>query len=117
MGEVGEVVVTLFEPDYPLLSPLQLKEFITTQKHLPGVPSLAEVEQNGLNLKQLLLAILEKTEENTLYILDLYDRSNRIISPTVETEILTTSMISPLTSGQNTISGNPRHGMESSFRY
>jgi len=96
----------VFEPDYSLLSPLQLREFITTQKHLPGVPSAAEIQQNGLSIKQLLLAILEKTEENTLYILDLYDKSNRIISPTVETEILTTSMISPLTDGQITISGN-----------
>ena len=96
----------VFEPDYPLLSPLQLKEFISQQRHLPGVPSLTEVETNGLSLKQLLLAVLEKTEENTLYILDLYDRSNRIISPTIQTEILTTSMISPLTDGQITISGN-----------
>ncbi|MDP4030852.1 MAG: MerR family transcriptional regulator [Candidatus Beckwithbacteria bacterium] len=96
----------VFEDKYTLLSPLQLKEFITTQKHLPGVPSAAEIQQNGLNLPQMLLALLEKTEENTLYILDLYDRSNRIISPTVETEILTTNMISPLSDGQIIISGN-----------
>ena len=96
----------VFEPNYELLSPVDLREYISVYQHLPGVPSATEVKQNGLNLQQMLLAILEKTEENTLYILDLYDRSNRIISPTVETEILTTSMISPLTSGQITISGN-----------
>jgi len=96
----------VFEPNYELLSPVDLKEYIKVYQHLPRVPSAAEIKQNGLNIQQILMAILEKTEENTLYILDLYDRSNRIISPTVETEILTTNMISPLTDGQITISGN-----------
>lgn len=96
----------VFEPDYPLLSPLQLKEFITKQKHLPGVPSAAMIQKNGINITQMLMALLEKTEENTLYILDLYEKNSRIISPTVETEVLTTKMISPLTDGQIIISGN-----------
>lgn len=87
----------VFEPDYPLLSPLQLEEFVTTQKHLPGVPSLAEVEAQGLNLKQLLLALLEKTEENTLYLLDLYDRLGRVE---------TAGVLSPLSGGQVFISGD-----------
>lgn len=96
----------VFEPNYELLSPVDLKEYVSLHQHLPGVPSRTEIKVSGLNLSQMMLAILEKTEENTLYILDLYDRSNRIISPTVETEVLTTSMISPLTDGQITISGN-----------
>lgn len=96
----------VFEPDYNLLSPLELKEFITSQRHLPGVPSLAQVNNEGLNIKGLLLAILEKTEENTLYILDLYDKNSRIITPTVATEILTTNMISPLADNPIVIDGD-----------
>lgn len=96
----------VFEPNYPLLSPVDLKTYVQAYQHLPGVPSRTDITASGLNLTQLLLAVLEKTEENTLYILDLYEKSNRIISPTVETEILTTRMISPLTDGQITIAGN-----------
>lgn len=96
----------VFEPDYRLLTPAELRQFVSVNKHLPGVPSAGEIEQNGLNLKQLLLALLEKTEENTLYILDLYDRSGRIVAPTVDTQILTTDIISPLAGETVTISGN-----------
>ncbi|MFH0943094.1 MAG: helix-turn-helix domain-containing protein [Candidatus Beckwithbacteria bacterium] len=101
----------VFEPDYPLLSPVDLADYVHIQKHLPGVPSSAEIRQNGLNLSQTLLLVLAKTEENVLYLLDLYDRvttlEQRFLSPTVTTEKLTTNFISPLSSdGQITVTGD-----------
>lgn len=101
----------VFEPDYPLLSPVDLADYIHIYQHLPDIPSAQEIKAQGLNISQILLAILRKTEENVLYILDLYDRvarlEQRFLSPAVDTEKLTTNFISPLTAdGQITVSGD-----------
>ncbi|MEA3355133.1 MAG: MerR family transcriptional regulator [Patescibacteria group bacterium] len=100
-GTTLDVPDYVFEDNYQLLSPVSLQEFISTYHHLPGVPSRDEISQTGLNLSTIILNILEKTEENVLYILDLYDRvtnlEKRFLNPTVETEKLATNFISPLT--------------------
>jgi hypothetical protein len=62
----------VFEENYNLMPLDQLATYIQTNKHLPGVPSADDIEAaGGLNLGQMVPAILEKTEENTLYILGL----------------------------------------------
>jgi len=71
----------VFEDDYQLLSPVSLQEFITTYHHLPGVPSRSQIKETGLNLSQLILDILGKTEENVLYILDLYQQIDNLTTP------------------------------------
>ena len=96
----------VFEDDYQPLSPIALEEFITLYHHLPGVPSQTQISQHGLNLSSFILNLLERLEINTLYILDLYEKQAKIITPTTETEILTTNFISPLTDGQITIAAN-----------
>lgn len=86
-GAVLNVPDYVFEPDYPLLSPIDLQTFITTYHHLPGVPDAQTIQTNGLNLSAIILALLQKTEENVLYILDLNRRidslEQKIISPLV----------------------------------
>ena len=57
----------VFEPNYALMSIPELESYVAQNKHLPNVPSANDVNQNGLNLAQMVPAILEKTEENTLY--------------------------------------------------
>jgi len=96
----------VFTNDYSILSPIALEEFITLYHHLPGVPSQTQISNQGLNLSSFILTLLERLEINTLYILDLYDQLDQIITPTIETEILTTNFISPLTQGQITIAAN-----------
>ncbi|WP_405206224.1 hypothetical protein [Aquimarina sp. LLG6339-5] len=60
-------------PDYVLLDNYNLKTineveaYIKDQGHLPNIPSAAEMEQNGIELKQMNLNLLEKIEELTLY--------------------------------------------------
>lgn len=110
-GTVTEVPDYVFEPGYPLLSPVDLADYIHIYRHLPDIPSAEEIKNQGLNISQTLLAILRKTEENVLYILDLYDRVTRLeqrfLSPTVDTGKLTTNFISPLTAdGQIAVSGD-----------
>ena len=60
----------VFEDTYPLRSLKELETYINTHKHLPEVPSAAEVEANGLYLDALSLKLLQKVEELTLYLIE-----------------------------------------------
>jgi excisionase family DNA binding protein len=71
----------VFETGYNLLTPVELKEYIGLFQHLPGVPGRKEIAANGLNLSQTLMAILERVENNTLYILDLYEQIDKLKTP------------------------------------
>lgn len=64
----------VFDDDYALRSPAALRTFIDANGHLPGVPSAADVQRNGLDLGDAQRALLEKVEELTLYTLDQHDR-------------------------------------------
>jgi hypothetical protein len=62
-----EVLAYVFEPDYDLMKLDELEEFIAREKHLPNIPSSAEIKDKGLNLSEFQLKLLEKIEELTLY--------------------------------------------------
>ena len=72
-----EVVVETGWADYvfdnayqlPLLS--DVEKFIQENKHLPGIPSAAEIEKNGLQLGDTQKKMMEKIEELTLYVIAL----------------------------------------------
>jgi hypothetical protein len=81
-GKIGarEILVTLtnpwpdyvFKKSYSLLPLKSLDAYIKQNGHLPGIPSAAEVEQNGrVPLGDLSVKYLEKIEELTLYIIAL----------------------------------------------
>ncbi len=59
----------VFEEDYPLLSLAELKAYVTANKHLPEVPSAAEMEDNGINVGEMNLILLKKIEELTLHVI------------------------------------------------
>ncbi len=64
----------VFEPDHELMPLADLREFVQTERHLPGVMSAADVTANGgVNLSKLQLQLLEKVEELTLYLLEQND--------------------------------------------
>jgi hypothetical protein len=67
-GAVGPDYV--FEKNYNLLPLTQLESYINQNKHLPEVPSAKEMEENGLNLKEMNLILLKKVEELTLHLID-----------------------------------------------
>jgi hypothetical protein len=60
----------VFEKDYPLTSLEDLKTYIDQHKHLPEVPSAKEMEENGINLKEMNLLLLRKIEELTLHLIE-----------------------------------------------
>jgi hypothetical protein len=57
----------VFEPGYTLMSIKDLASFLAKEKHLPNVPSAAEIKENGLNFGEFQMRLLEKMEELTLY--------------------------------------------------
>ena len=57
----------VFEKGYPLTSLEELKSYIEENKHLPEIPSAKEMEENGINLKDMNLMLLKKVEELTLH--------------------------------------------------
>ncbi len=65
----------VFEPDYQLMSLDQLKKYVFENKSLPDVISAEDVKKNkGFKMDELLIQMLEKTEEQTLYIFQLEER-------------------------------------------
>jgi len=59
----------VFEPSYTLMPLEKLREFVAQERHLPNVPNAREVKEQGLNLSQFQMRLLEKVEELTLYTL------------------------------------------------
>ena len=68
----------VFENDYPLMNLQEVEQYIKENKHLPAVPSAAEVEVNGVNLGEMNAILIQKVEELTLYILDLQKQINEL---------------------------------------
>lgn len=64
----------VFQPEYQLMPLSELRTYVNTNSHLPNIPSAKEYEANGVDLGELNRLLLEKTEELTLYILQLEDR-------------------------------------------
>jgi len=64
----------VFAPDYPLVSLEDTKAYIEQNKHLPGMPSSDEMQQNGVNLLEMNMKLLEKVEELTLHLIEQKER-------------------------------------------
>jgi hypothetical protein len=57
----------VFEPGYTLRTIPELETYLEQNLHLPGVLSREQVKKNGMNYGAMMMSLLEKTEENTLY--------------------------------------------------
>jgi hypothetical protein len=69
----------VFEPDYKLMSLEELKKYVQEHKCLPNVVSADEVKKNeGFKMDELLIQMLEKIEQQTLYIFQLEERINEL---------------------------------------
>jgi hypothetical protein len=60
----------VFDNAYRLTSLDSLSAFIKANKHLPGIPTAAEVKKNGIDLAATDAQLLEKIEQLTLYTID-----------------------------------------------
>jgi hypothetical protein len=60
----------VFEPNFKLRSLSEVAKYIKLNKHLPDIPSTAEVTQNGIDLAETQALLLQKVEELTLYVIE-----------------------------------------------
>ena len=68
----------VFNSTYQLPSLTSIKEYIESNKHLPGVPSASEVAEEGVNLGETNKVLLKKIEELTLYLIKKDELDKRI---------------------------------------
>jgi len=60
----------VFKSDYKLMDLKTLEQFVQTNQHLPEIASEKEMVENGINMKELQMKLLQKMEEMTLYIIE-----------------------------------------------
>ena len=68
----------VFAADYKLNSLSYVKDFIAQNKHLPNIPSAAEIEKNGIQLGDMTKRLMEKVEELTLYVIQLQEQVDEL---------------------------------------
>ena len=59
----------VFSKNYQLPTLKDVKSHIDEKKHLPGIPSEAEVKENGIDVGEMQAKLLQKIEELTLYVI------------------------------------------------
>ncbi len=61
----------VFDENYNLKSLSEVESFVNEHKHLPGMPSAAEMDANGVSVSKMSNLLLEKVEELTLHMIEL----------------------------------------------
>ena len=60
----------VFEAGYELPPLSEVKDFVLREKHLPDIPSAAEIGEKGVNITEMQMKLLAKVEELTLYAIE-----------------------------------------------
>jgi hypothetical protein len=68
----------VFAKDYVLPTLQETEKHIREKGHLPGIPSAAEVEKNGIELGDMNKKLLQKIEELTLYLIEMKKENEEI---------------------------------------
>lgn len=69
----------VFDDGYRLPTLAELEQYVKANRHLPDIPSAAEVEQEGVDLGQMNAKLLQKVEELTLYVIDLQKQIDELM--------------------------------------
>lgn len=59
----------VFENSYQLMPLSELSQYVQENRHLPEVQSAAEMEEEGVDVAELQIKLLQKVEELTLYVI------------------------------------------------
>ena len=73
----------VFDENYNLKSLSEVESYVNENKHLPGMPSAAEMEENGVSVSKMTNLLLEKVEELTLHMIQL-EKENAALKAKVE---------------------------------
>lgn len=68
----------VFDKDYDLLELDKLEKFVTTNQHLPDIPSEKKMIEDGLHLGEMDIRLLQKVEELTLYIIEMNKKLEKV---------------------------------------
>ena len=77
------MVCYVFSDDYKLKPLPDLESFISTHSHLPEIPSANEMQEDGVDINEMQIKLLQKIEELTLYIIE-QDKQIKALQETVE---------------------------------
>lgn len=78
MADVNSVPDYVFEEDYELRTLQETKAYIEANKHLPEIPSAAEIGKDGIDLGDMNMRLLKKIEELTLYQIQLMEEMTKM---------------------------------------
>ena len=68
----------VFKSDYKLIDLKDLEIFVATNQHLPEIASEKEMIENGVNMKEFQMKLLQKIEEMTLYMIEQNKRIEKL---------------------------------------
>lgn len=68
----------VFRPNYRLMPLWEVKQFISLNSHLPGIPSETEIREEGLSIEEMQMKLLQKIEELTLYMIQMSEENERM---------------------------------------
>lgn len=68
----------VFDKDYKLRPLSEVKRFIQSNRHLPEIPTAKEMLEDGVSLDKLVIQLLQKVEELTLYTIQLEEKINEL---------------------------------------
>jgi len=69
----------VFNDDYKLLPLAETDAFIKAHHHLPDVPSALEMKNNGINVSEMQMKLLQKIEELTLHTIQQDQKINKLL--------------------------------------
>ncbi len=61
----------VFEKGYKLMPVKELEQYVTANKHLPGIPDTQTVSEKGVSVGEMNAQLLKKVEELTMYVIQL----------------------------------------------
>ena len=68
----------VFEDNYKLRPLQEVKSYVQEKHHLPEIPSAKEMQENGMNVNEMVVKLLQKVEELTLYNIQLEERISEL---------------------------------------
>ncbi|MDX2188023.1 MAG: hypothetical protein SFV32_13900 [Opitutaceae bacterium] len=68
----------VFEEGYQRLSLSEIEKHLAEFRHLPGIPSSAEVAKKGVSIGEMQVKLLQKLEEMTLHMIDLQKQNDEL---------------------------------------
>jgi hypothetical protein len=70
----------VFDNNYKLMPLQELERFIRENRHLPDIPTEADVKENGISVGDISAKLLQKIEELTLYVIELKKENEAVRS-------------------------------------